>query len=177
MLYRKEFVMRRSFPIPPAAFGICALVALVLAAAPALAAGGNAPIAQFLPPDQAPMFSALAQAPQPQAHKGNIGDPSAQGFCVADCWDGTSRDCSGSTCNAVDSSCSTGQSGYCYGSDTGYKYCPTCPSSTCSAQATCSDGSTVFCKGTTGDCFGVNNCYAYCDGLYDWCPNPPLCPV
>lgn len=106
-----------------------------------------------------------------------IGDPGQQSVCNAQCWDGSYVTCWGTSCTARDSSC-PGQRGYCYGSSTGYRYCPPCPcTSPCSATALCSNGSKVSCSGCSGDCYAINNCYAYCDGVYHWCPNPPTCPV
>lgn len=50
----------------------------------------------------------------------------------------------------------------------------------CSATASCANagGGSVSCTGTSQDCYAIDDCYAYCDGIYTWCPNPPLpCPV
>ncbi len=174
--------MRQSFSIPSAGLGpVILTVFALLWATPALVAQGPAPtapsvaapISGLMSPDQSPLFATLEKAPRPQAHKGDIGDPSAQGTCIANCWDGTTRTCGGTTCNVVDSSCSTGQRGYCWGSDTGYNYCPPC---SCYATASCGTGYSLFCSGTS-ECFGIDNCYVYCDGNYYWCPNALQCPV
>lgn len=168
--------MRRSFPIPSLVAGIAVVL---LAAAPALAAGPApapavaAPSANTMTIAMVPLYAALGQAAQPQAHGGTIPDPGEQGTCTTNCWDGSHVTCSGSSCNVVDSNCSGGQRGYCYGSTTGYRYCPACPS--CTATATCSSGS-VSCSGGPG-CYAINKCYAYCDGVYHWCPSHGICPV
>ena len=54
--------------------------------------------------------------------------------CTATCWDGSTRTCNGTSCNAVDSACSVGQQGHCWSNAEGYKYCdpcPTCPGTSC----------------------------------------------
>lgn len=100
--------------------------------------------------------------------------PSAQSLCIAECQDGSTVTCSGSSCNATDASCPT-ERGSCWGSDTGTKYCPPC---TCSATALCPDGSTVSCTGTGDSCFGIKGCYVSCNDHLTWCsPRAKLCPV
>jgi|GEM_PF-2634921 len=62
------------------------------------------------------------------------------GSCTAtaDCWDGSHVTCeaqgTSENCSFTDSSCPT-QRGYCWSSDEGFKYCPSCP---CSAPS-CDD--------------------------------------
>lgn len=166
--------MRRSFPI------LAGLAVALMAVAPALAAGPTpapvvaAPTANTMTIAQVPLFAALGQPAQPQAHGGTIPDPGEQGSCTAYCWNGTSVTCSGTSCSEVDSNCNSGQRGYCYGSSSGYKYCPAC--SGCSATATCNGGGSVSCTGTSS-CYHINGCYAYCDGAYHWCANHGTCPV
>ncbi len=175
--------MRRRHPIfSPALARALPLAVALLAAAPVLAAGpaptpvaATAPMGHFVPPDQAPLFAALAPAPARAAHGGDVGNPGALGTCVADCWDGSHVTCTGSSCSEVDSSCGAGQRGYCYGTDTGYRYCPVCQGGSCHAETTCSGGGSVSCDGGPG-CFSVYHCYAYCDDQYHLCPNATNCP-
>jgi len=102
-----------------------------------------------------------------------------EAICSALCYDGSYVTCSGTSCNATDNTCSTsGGRGSCYGSSTGNRYCPKCPSSGCTVTATCSSGGSVSCTGSCSDSFAFNDCYAYCDGVFHWCSNPPpYCPL
>jgi hypothetical protein len=133
------------------------------------------------PADQAPdlraaIFAAPGGAcPLPAATKpGGPGGVGSTSVCVANCWDGSTRTCTGTSCSATDSSCPS-QRGFCWSNSEGYKYCPAC-SSNCSAWTSCSSGPPVSCQGTSGDCFSVYHCYAYCDGQYYLCPNAGDCP-
>lgn len=128
------------------------------------------------PTPAAATAASLCAAPAPTLAASLFEEPGLDGECTANCWDGSSVTCSGSTCNAVDSSCSSGEDGYCYGSSTGTKACTPC-GLTCIAKAGCSDGSIISCKGTNGDCFAENHCYVYCNGEYTYCPVPgSTCP-
>jgi hypothetical protein len=150
-------------------------IAPALGAAEPAAQGGCDPAANVFAADTLgfPMLAVQGEVPET-----GIGNPGEQSVCNAQCWDGSYVSCWGTSCTARDSSCSSGHRGYCYGSSTGYRYCPPCPcASQCSASTTCANGSTVSCSGCSGDCYSIKNCYAYCDGVYHWCPNPPLCPV
>lgn len=172
--------MRRSFPslyvLAASAF------VLFLVAAPAAA---DAPDSADAPagaqacqqPASAVAGGAIAQA-EVQGSGGEISGPGAQADCYAQCKDGSYLKCSGSTCNATDTDCSTGTSGSCYGSDTGWKYCnDTCePTVVCSAWAKCANagGGSVSCQSYgADDCYAIDDCYAYCDGTYHMCPSPP----
>ncbi len=81
----------------------------------------------------------------------------------ADCWDGSTRSCSGgsgSTCTAVDSNCGSGVAGYARCGSSTYN-CPPCPSSGCSFNgASCS--SSAFC---------ASKCQLICDSPYGFCIN------
>ena len=152
-------------------------VALLGVAAPLAAADGAcAPLLSSRAPG--PLDPPLLVVPV-TAKGGSIDGPSEQSVCNAQCDDGSYVSCWGTTCNATDASC-PGQQGYCWGSSTGYKLCPSCPRSCgapCSADAVCNDGSHVSCNGCSGDCFAVDGCYAHCDSQYHLCPNPPpSCP-
>jgi len=94
-----------------------------------------------LPP--APMFAAAGGA--------------ALSTCTADCWNGSSVTCTGSSCSATDSSCPT-QRGYCWGTDTGYKYCPVC----CSATLPCwkLDGRSCSPNGSHQQCLDGSHCFS-----------------
>jgi hypothetical protein len=145
-------------------FAFCALPAL---AAPDPAA---AFAAIFAP---APEVSAQPQAQDVAARRGLP----TKSTSTANCWDGSTVTCTGTSSSAVNSNCSGGQRGYCTGTDTGTINCPACPG--CSATAVCSNGSTVSCTSAPGysGCFGLRNCYADCGGALVWCPNHPSCPV
>ncbi len=89
--------------------------------------------------------------------------------CYADCWDGSRAYCSGSYCFAYDSSCPS-QRGYCYGSSTGYRYCPPCPSD-CPSNFPCSkyEGNSCWKQGTRVDCKDGNFCsFCFCGGGGTW---------
>lgn len=114
------------------------------------------------------------------SRSGSIGEPTAQSDCTAQCQDGSTVTCSGSTCSAVDYSCTAEERGYCEGSASGTKYCPEldlddCPV-TCSIDNTCPDGTYLECEGHTGPFAcqgGGDSCYVMCDGAdgtYLWCP-------
>lgn len=88
-----------------------------------------------------------------------------QSVCTATCDDGTTRTCSGSSCNAYDSACPS-TTGRCWSDVEGYKYCPApncpnpCPGLTCSEMegAFCKTGGT--CYEPWLDCRAFNcNCY------------------
>lgn len=96
----------------------------------------------------------------------------AAGGCSAsaDCWDGTTRSCSGgsgTTCIAVDSNCNSGQAGYARCGSTTYA-CPACPSScsfegaSCTSSAFCASKCQLICDSPFGFCI-AGKCT--CDGL------------
>jgi hypothetical protein len=94
---------------------------------------------------------------------------------TAQCWDGSTVTCTGTSSSGVDSDCWTGQQGFCWGSSTGTRYCPACPSS-CSAFANCPNGNYVFCEGSTS-CFAMDGCWVECDGWWTACPGARDCPI
>lgn len=101
----------------------------------------------------------------------------ATSTCTALCQDGSSRTCTGSSCNAVNWSCPN-QSGYCWSDWEGTKYCPvpSCPQ-TCTASCAGAGGGSRSCTSYTGNIFCIDNCYAQCDNQYYFCPSPaPDCP-
>jgi hypothetical protein len=105
---------------------------------------------------------------------GEIGGPGAQSTCIAECQDGSTVTCTGSSCNATDASC-PGERGSCWGSDTGTRYCPVC---TCSATVSCPGGGNVSCNGTGDTCFGITGCWVSCNDNLTWCnPHGKICPV
>lgn len=164
--------MKISFPI-----GSVLITTLTLAALTAL------PVAAQ---EDAPVCGAdgwaqvVAAGLQPEAvvqarGGGSIGGVDSQGTCTADCDNGTTVTCWGTSCSAHDSNCSTGFDGYCTGTTTGRRNCPVCPG--CSATAQCAGGPPVSCTGNNS-CFGLDDCYAFCDGVHHYCdPLPPFfCP-
>ena len=146
-------------------FAFCALPAL---AAPEPAA--SAAFAAIFAP--APEVSAQPQAQDVAARRGLP----TKSTSTANCWDGSTVTCTGTSSSAVNSNCSAGQRGSCTGTDTGTINCPACPG--CSATAQCSSGS-VSCTSAPGytGCFAVRNCYADCGGALVWCPSHGNCPV
>lgn len=83
--------------------------------------------------------------------------------CTAECEDGTTVTCSGSSCSAQDQDCSQDQPGYCI-SDTEEKFCAACPSEPvlCKSEGNkcvdnddcppCSNGDPCACLGGTCAC-------------------------
>lgn len=93
-------------------------------------------------------FSPALEPPQGAQKDRMIDGPSAQATCDAQCHDGSTVWCWGSSCSAEDSNCSAGIRGSCWGTDTGTRYCPKCPS-TCEPGASCT--SNDDCGGYTCD--------------------------
>lgn len=91
-------------------------------------------------------------------------DAGAQGGCTAQCWDGSQLQCEGTYCTKWDSACYSEQ-GRCYGSESGWLYCPTCATScpgkpcdyydgqSCTTSVTCY-GEPPGCSSYTCNCFG-----------------------
>jgi hypothetical protein len=147
-------------------FGVAFLI-LALCALPALAASPE-------PAASAALAAIFAPAPVVAAHS----SLPTKSTSTANCWDGSTVTCTGTSSSAVNSSCPN-QRGYCTGTTSGTIYCPVCSTGGgCTATAVCANGSTVSCTGATaGDCFALRNCYADCGGPLVWCPNHPSCPV
>lgn len=168
------------------AIGNLALSLLLLAAAAPVAA--DSPSSQDCGPGLAFLGTVSAeavlfgQAPAiPQARKGgSIGDPTEQAFCTATCGGSSSVSCWGTSCTKTDSDCDYGVRGQCWGTTTGTKYCPVCPS----CIADCGGGSTVTCYGESCSAYD-SHCSVgfrgYCSGTSGtkYCPiccgDPTLC--
>lgn len=69
----------------------------------------------------------------------SIDGPGAQATCIAECCDGSTQTCTGSSCFAVDADCDSGERGYCYGTATGTKYCPDCSAPVCEPDPPCAE--------------------------------------
>lgn len=150
-------------------FAFCALPAL---AAPEPAA--SAAFAAIFAP--APEVSAQPRAQDVAARRGLP----TKSTSTANCWDGSTVTCTGTSSSAVNSNCSAGQRGYCTGTDTGTINCPACPTPpSCTATAACSPSGSVSCTSAPGytGCFAVRNCYADCGGALVWCPSHGSCPL
>ncbi len=148
-------------------------LALAFCALPALAAGPADPAAVAWAAIFAPAPDpGTSTQPQDAARRPRI-TPKAD--CVAHCWNGSTVSCSGASCSAVDSNCSSGQQGSCT-ADGVTTSCTPCPAS-CTVTATCSPSGSVTCTSTNNDCFKVNKCYVECDGVFHWCPTHGICPV
>ncbi len=157
-------------------FGV-SLLTLAFFALPALAAPEPAAAAAFAAIfAPAPEVSAQPQAQDVAARRGLP----TKSTSTANCWDGSTVTCTGTSSSAVNSNCSAGQRGYCTGTTSGTIYCPACPTGGgCTTSTTCSPSGSVSCSGASGssDCFSVRNCYAYCDGVYHFCPSHGSCPL
>lgn len=138
----------------------------VLAVAPV----GAAPAAIADAPTCSPVSTTAPASPdgllQPAiATSDGIG---AASDCTADCWDGSSVTCGGSTCSAQDSNCSVGVQGYCE-DGSGTTFCPACQ---CYASTLCPGGgpaNAIDCSGETY-CNEASGCWVHCDGVTTWCP-------
>lgn len=100
-----------------------------------------------------------------------VGEIVALSDCTADCWDGSDRTCSGTSCTAVDSAYPS-QRGYCWSNEEGYKYCPVFPTS-CPGMS-CDDLHGQSCSKFGNTCYGpLPSCEAYTcacwNGVYH-CP-------
>jgi hypothetical protein len=153
-----------------------ALVMFSLCALPVLAAPDPAASAAFVA-IFAPAPEAGAQ-PQAQDAAARRGLPT-KSTSTANCWNGSTVTCTGTSSSAVNSNCAGGQRGYCTGTTSGTINCPVCQTGTgCTATAVCSSGGSVSCTGSSpGNCFAVRNCYADCGGPLVWCPNHGSCPL
>jgi hypothetical protein len=184
-------------PTSSARNAVCllAFAALVLAfTAPAAAEPAAQPTAQqdcgpslaFLGAEspEAVLFGSPRPAPQARKKDDSIGDPGELATCIADCWDGSTVTCDGSSCSAQDSDCEDEVRGQCWGTSSGTKYCPVCEG--CSAE--CQDGSSVTCIGSScnatdwscpserGQCYGSTSGTKYCPPLDCEEPcDPTLC--
>lgn len=104
---------------------VLALAALGLLTSPAMAAPGSQPAAPVLSAaDQAFIASLALAAPEPVAKRPIVG----KATCYANCWDGSTVTCSGTTCSGIDSNCSAGERGRVICDGTPVK-CPKCPAS------------------------------------------------
>ncbi len=121
----------------------------LLAEEPLLCSTPNQPPAQLLEAPQAVLASSCT--------------------VTVDCWDGSQRTCTGSPCFGYDSDCPS-QRGYCYGSTTGFRYCPQC----CSSTTPCSkyEGRSCSPNGSRIDClFEGSGCAScFCSGGIWNCP-------
>jgi hypothetical protein len=149
------------------ALPIALTLLLALLAAPGFASAETAePTPQAVEMPTADLFSfaqaecnATGVASPGATEQGTIVAPTAD--CSALCCDDTEVSCSGSSCSAVDASCPS-QRGYCWGSSSGYQYCPSCSSPQCTpppCPAPCSKNlqCTDYCGGP-GFCSGSGCC-------------------
>lgn len=150
--------------------GLSTLALAAMGAAPAAAA---ADASACTPASTAAVVSADGSLEEAVETSDGIG---AASTCTADCWDGSTVTCDGSSCSAVNSDCDPNMvRGYCEADGT-KKHCPPCEE--CRATASCLNGSSVSCTGQS-HCAEVNSCYAFCDGVEYWCfdADPNTCPV
>lgn len=144
------------------------VVSLMLLATPLIAAPASSPMPAVTLAD---IFAPAVPAPTASSGSGLPG-PRLSANCTAHCQGGSTVNCSGTSCSAVDYSCSTGQRGSCTaGGTTTYCPAPVCPK-TCTASCAGAGGGSVSCTSQAGNCFAINNCYANCDENYFLCPHP-----
>ncbi len=137
------------------------VLCLVLFAMPALAESSDETATE--PTETAQLER--SEAPVPEA--------GIQAVCTAECEYGPDQTCTGASCSAVNQAC-PGERGYCWGSDTGTRYCQSC---TCFVKTRCPDESWVLCQGQGTSCTSVRGCYVRCDGVEYLCdPYPESCP-
>lgn len=92
------------------------------------------------------------------ARGASIDGPSALGTVTAECCDGSTVTCQGSSGSFQDADCDVGQRGYCSTAEEGTKYCPSCSSPSCvqgcSSAPSCEDlnGTSCFSPGTSTPC-------------------------
>jgi hypothetical protein len=83
----------------------------------------NAATAETLPVLTAMQWQTLLSCPAPRLAS-DSGESTTQSDCTATCLDGTTRTCTGTSCSARDTLCSTSfRQGYCWSNTEGYKYC------------------------------------------------------
>jgi hypothetical protein len=155
---------------------LAALLCLVLVplAAGVAAADEQAAVQEpAAPAPAAPPSPVEAPALCPAPAASPVGPPelafsATTAICSANCWCGADVECSGASCYAVDSSCPA-QRGYCWGSTTGYRYCPQC----CSASTPCFkyEGKGCAPNGSTIPCLeGCGCAQCICSGGTWHCP-------
>jgi len=141
---------------------LCLLAVPVLAASPAPT---QAPAAPATTPGAPAFVAALMPAPLAEA---------TTSTCTADCKDGTTLVCTGTSCTARDTVCRIYQRGQCWSDTGGYQYCPLCP---CDKEPHCADvdGSSCPKPSLTTICYEPSlNCRQLtcsCSSNHQW-----LCP-
>jgi hypothetical protein len=150
--------------------------ALLVCALPALAVPVD-PVAEAALAGIFAPASTVGNPPPVQAAEGSRGLPT-KSTSTANCWNGSTVTCTGTTSSAVNSSCPS-QRGSCTGSTSGTINCPACPTGGCTISTTCTPGGTVSCTGAAGyqGCTARKNCYVDCGGALVWCPSHTTCPV
>ena len=173
--------MKKTLTIPT----LCLLAVASLALPGFAQAADTAPEPEPATTPQACAPSAAGQLgdallPVDQGRNGDpIGGVEEQATCTADCADGSSVTCWGTSCSAYDSNCNTSFRGYCTGTSSGTKYCPSneCQGPSCGAYASCPGTGPVSCSGTSS-CHELDGCWVICDGNQTYCPAPaPNCPL
>lgn len=148
-----------------------ALLSLVFGSLPVLAATAD-PAAEALAAIFAPASAPDPGVPSQPQDAAKLPSITLTADCTAHCKDGSTVSCSGSSCSAIDSACSSGQRGSCTANGV-TTYCPSCD---CTAMVACSPSGMASCLSHYNDCFELKKCYAECDGVLHWCPSHGVCP-
>jgi len=120
-----------------------AVAALCLFLSPAIASASPAPAVPAPSLSDQAFIASLAGTPAPElaAKKPSAKKPAfgVKSFCSANCWNGGTVDCSGSSCSAADGNCSWGEPGHvtCDGATTWCSSCPGCGPYWCNGEYSC----------------------------------------
>lgn len=134
-------------------------ICLCLVALPVLAAQSSAsePAAATVTEPSTALEAPAAPLSCPAAELPDALPLSTLSVCTAQCWDGSTRTCSGSSCTATDSACRGWQQGSCWSNVEGTKKCPLCP---CTRTPHCSDLEGTACGSGTTTCYEPTlNCH------------------
>jgi hypothetical protein len=134
--------------------GLCLIALPVLAAQDAPVQ----PVAELQSPAATLSCPATAELPEALAI-------STLSTCTAQCWDGTTRSCSGTSCTATDSACRAWQQGSCWSNAEGTKKCELCP---CNRSPHCADLEGTSCGSGTTTCYEPSlNCHPLSCACHD----------
>lgn len=154
---------------------LCLIALPVFAAQPAATPEADVVAAPDVAAPAAPAVDeTAAPATSPACPTGPLAEASflsTLSTCTADCWDGSTVTCTGSSCQAADSACLSGQRGYCSSPEGGYVYCPVC---SCPSPS-CDDLDGQVCKPHNSTCYmliggACRSFTCFCYNGYRVCP-------